>query len=101
MTQELLQIEDLKTYFYTHDGVVKAVDGVSLDIKPGETLGLVGESGCGKSVTAHSQLRLRPPKGSEIVAGAMRFTRRDGEIVDLAKFDPKASPIRSIRRNDT
>jgi ABC-type dipeptide/oligopeptide/nickel transport system ATPase component len=52
MTQELYD-RGLKTYFYTHDGVVRAVDGVTLDIKPGETLGLVGESGCGKSVTAH------------------------------------------------
>src|SRR3954453_536896 len=100
MTQELLQIDDLKTYFYTHDGVVKAVDGVSLQIKPGETLGLVGESGCGKSVTAHSLLRLLPPRTSKIVSGAMRFTRRNGEVVDLAQLDPKGQRIRSIRGNE-
>ena len=54
----IVQVEDLKTYFYTLDGVVRAVDGVSLEIKPGETLGLVGESGCGKSVTSLSIMRL-------------------------------------------
>ena len=50
----IVRVEDLKTYFRTLDGTVRAVDGVSLEIKPGETLGLVGESGCGKSVTAFS-----------------------------------------------
>jgi oligopeptide/dipeptide ABC transporter ATP-binding protein len=96
----MLQIDDLKTYFYTHDGVVRAVDGVTLDIKPGETLGLVGESGCGKSVTAHSLLRLLPPRRSEIVNGSMHFTRRTGETVDLAQLDPRGARIRSIRGNE-
>ena len=54
----LLEIEDLRTYFFTRDGIVRAVDGVSLGVKRGETLGVVGESGCGKSVTALSVLRL-------------------------------------------
>ena len=66
-TDSLLQIDDLKTHFFTRDGVVKAVDGVTIDIKPGETVGVVGESGCGKSVTAHTVLRLLPPKVSRIV----------------------------------
>jgi oligopeptide/dipeptide ABC transporter ATP-binding protein len=96
----LLQIDNLKTYFHTHDGVVRAVDGVTLDVRPGETLGLVGESGCGKSVTAHSLLRLLPPKVSRIVDGAMRFRRRSGEIVDLAQLDPRGPLIRSIRGNE-
>ena len=61
MTQPLLAVRDLKTHFFTVDGITRAVDGVSLDVYPGETLGIVGESGCGKSVTALSIMRLLPP----------------------------------------
>ncbi len=57
-TQPLLEVKNLKTYFYTEDGVVKAVDGVDFVVYPGEVLGLVGESGCGKSVTSLSIMRL-------------------------------------------
>src|SRR4030042_992047 len=97
----LLKIENLKTYFYTLDGIVRAVDGVSLLVKPGRTLGLVGESGCGKSVTAHSILRLLPPKISRIEEGKILFRRRDsGEVVDLARLDPQGELIRSIRGNE-
>lgn len=96
----LLKIEDLKTYFYTLDGVVRAVDGVSLEIEAGQTLGLVGESGCGKSVSAHSVLRLLPPKLSRIVEGRILFQRRSGEVLDLASVDPHGNLIRSIRGNE-
>jgi len=97
----LLQIEDLRTYFYTLDGVVRAVDGVSLDVKPGATLGVVGESGCGKSVTAHSILRLLPNKISKIEGGRILYRRRDNaEVVDLAQVDPHGDLIRSIRGNE-
>jgi oligopeptide transport system ATP-binding protein len=73
----LLQIRDLKTYFYTSDGVVKAVDGVSYDVERGETLGLVGESGCGKSVSALSMMRLIPNPPGRIVNGEIIFDGRD------------------------
>jgi peptide/nickel transport system ATP-binding protein len=95
----LLEITDLQTHFFTPDGVVRAVDGVTLDIRSGETLGLVGESGCGKSVTAHSLLRLLPAI-SRIVGGSIRFRRRSGEVVDLATLDPRGPLIRSIRGNE-
>ena len=63
-TTPLLEIDNLKTYFHTLDGTVRAVDGVSLTIMPGQTVGLVGESGCGKSVTASSVMLLLPKKTS-------------------------------------
>lgn len=69
----LLEIEDLRTWFYTDDGVAKAVDGVSYSIQPGETLGVVGESGCGKSVTAMSILQLVPTPPGKYVGGEIRF----------------------------
>jgi peptide/nickel transport system ATP-binding protein len=73
----LLEIENLRTWFFTSDGVVRAVDGVSYSVAPGETLAVVGESGCGKSVTAMSVLRLLPSPPARIVSGAIRFEGRD------------------------
>ncbi len=103
MTSEdkaLLEIKDLKTYFTTADGEVRAVDGVTFSIAPHETLGLVGESGCGKSVTAFSVLRLLPQKNARITHGEINFTRRNGEKVNLAKVDPRGDLVRSIRGNE-
>lgn len=88
----LLQVRDLRTYFYTQDGVVKAVDGVSFDLDEGETLGIVGESGCGKSVTVLSIMRLIPQPPGKIVSGQVIF---DGE--DLLKVDDEE--IRRVRGN--
>src|SRR6202022_1247365 len=68
-SQPLLEVADLKTWFFTRDGVVRAVDGVSFHVMPGETLAIVGESGCGKSVTALSILRLVPAPPGRIVSG--------------------------------
>jgi peptide/nickel transport system ATP-binding protein len=97
----IIRVDNLKTYFRTMDGEVRAVDGVSLEIKPGEVLGLVGESGCGKSVTAYSILRLLPPKTSRIVEGEILFDRGDGSpIIDLATVDPNGDLIRDIRGNE-
>ena len=78
----LLQVNDLKTHFYTFEGVVKAVDGITYEIEEGETLGLVGESGCGKSVSAMSLMRLIPDPPGKIVEGEVIF---DGE--DILKID--------------
>ena len=70
---ELLEVKDLKTYFFTHEGTVKAVDGINLKVNKGETLGLVGESGCGKSVTALSIMRLIPSPPGKVVGGKIHF----------------------------
>ena len=74
---KLLEIKDLRTYFFTEDGTVRAIDGVTWDLDEGETLGLVGESGCGKSVTALSILRLIPNPPGRIVDGEILFEGRD------------------------
>jgi oligopeptide/dipeptide ABC transporter ATP-binding protein len=88
----LLQVEDLHTQFYTSRGVVKAVDGASLHIDVGETLGIVGESGCGKTMTALSILRLVPDPG-KIVSGRILFRGKD-----VTKMDD--GEIRDFRGND-
>jgi oligopeptide/dipeptide ABC transporter ATP-binding protein len=76
-TEDILKIEDLHTYFYTNEGVVKAVNGVNLTIPKGESVGLVGESGCGKTVTAYSILQLVPNPPGRIVSGQIHFKGRD------------------------
>ena len=100
MTEAILEINNLKTHFTTMDGIVRAVDGVSLAIQPGRTLGLVGESGCGKSVTAASILRLLPKKISSIVDGEIIFHRSGGDFVDMARVNPDGAMIRAIRGNE-
>ena len=75
-TQALLEVRNLKTYFFTEDGVVKAVDGVDLTVNPGEVLGLVGESGCGKSVTSLSIMRLIGIPG-KVIDGEILLEDRD------------------------
>ncbi|MCG8351252.1 MAG: ABC transporter ATP-binding protein [Chloroflexales bacterium] len=100
----LLEVENLRTYFYLDQGVVKAVDGAHLQIKRGETLAVVGESGCGKSMTARSILRIVDPPG-RIVDGAIRYWRSSvdangqptTETIDLATLRSKSLAMRSIR----
>ena len=82
----LLEIKELRVYFDTEDGVVKAVDGVSFYVEPGETLGIVGESGCGKSVTCHSILQLHPSNG-RIVTGSIVFEQVDLLSLDWSSLD--------------
>jgi peptide/nickel transport system ATP-binding protein len=93
MTAPLLEVKGLKTHFFSEDGITRAVDGVSFDIGPGETLGIVGESGCGKSVAALSVLRLLPDRLGRTVAGSVHF---DG--VDLlARSEAEMRDIRGNR----
>ena len=89
----LLEVEDLKTHFFTRDGVVRAVDGVSFAIQPGETLALVGESGCGKSVTSLSTMRLIASPPGRTVAGSIRFNGRD--LLALSERE-----MRDVRGNE-
>ncbi len=89
----ILEITNLQTYFYSRDGVAKAVDGVSYSVNRGETLGVVGESGCGKSVTALSILRLIPDPPGKIVGGTIKFNGTD--LLTLP-----AKKMQDIRGND-
>ncbi|NLF79276.1 MAG: ABC transporter ATP-binding protein [Chloroflexi bacterium] len=100
MADPLLDVSDLKIHFFTDEGVVKAVDGVDLTIERGKTLCLVGESGCGKSVTSRAFMQIIRRPG-RIVSGEMLLRRKldDGteETIDVAKLDPKGDLIRDIR----
>lgn len=100
----LIKVEDLKTYFFLNEGTVRAVDGADFEIKRGKTLGVVGESGCGKSITARSIMRIVAKPG-RIVGGSIWFQQRpsgngaggSSELIDLSKLDPQGDRIRSIR----
>ncbi|MES2709988.1 MAG: ATP-binding cassette domain-containing protein, partial [Pseudomonadota bacterium] len=92
MSEPLLQVENLQTHFWTPDGINRAVDGISFHVGAGETVAIVGESGCGKSVTAMSMLRLIPePPGK--IAGSIKF-----QGTDLLKLSEKE--MRAIRGNE-
>jgi oligopeptide/dipeptide ABC transporter ATP-binding protein len=99
----LLAVRDLRVSFFMDEGVVRAVDGVSFDVFPGQVVGIVGESGCGKSVTMRAILQIVEPPG-RIVSGEMRFRRRPArtagggdDIVDLARLDSRGPEMRAIR----
>lgn len=98
--QPILSIKQLKTYFHQDEGVVRAVDGVSFDVYPGKTLGIVGESGCGKSVTARSILRI-VEQGGRIEGGEIWLRRQNGnghvDEIDLTKLKEEGEEMRSIR----
>ena len=101
MTPPLLDIRNLKTYFHTDDGIVRAVDGVSMAIGRQRTLGVVGESGCGKSITAFSVMRLIPSPPGKIEAGEIRFHRNgDASLLDLTTLSATGAQMRDIRGND-
>ena len=96
MVDPILQVRDLHTHFFADEGVVRAVDGTSFDLYPGRTLGIVGESGCGKSVTARSILRIVERPG-RIVSGQILLRRGDGSQIDLAAQSPDSAEMRTIR----
>jgi peptide/nickel transport system ATP-binding protein len=97
----LIDVEDLKTYFFLHEGTVKAVDGVSFQIREGRSLGVIGESGCGKSVTAQSLMRIVPsPPGREVGGKITLHLRQDNgmiDLVDVLKLKANSSEMRAIR----
>ena len=95
----ILEIKNLKTHFILDTGTIRAVDGVDLTISRGKTLGVIGESGCGKSVTAHSILRLIPSPPGKIVDGEI-LLHRDDEVIDIAKLKPTEEAMRNIRGDD-
>jgi oligopeptide/dipeptide ABC transporter ATP-binding protein len=102
--QPLLRVNNLKTYFNTREGLVRAVDGVTFDVHAGQTVGIVGESGCGKSITMRSILRIVKSPG-RIVEGEILFRRMQGnelarDFVDLAKLSPNGREMRSMRGKD-
>src|SRR5512138_1476875 len=111
--EHLLSVEGLKTYFFTRSGIIKAVDGVSFHLDTGEALGLVGESGCGKSITCHSIVRLLPTLGCRIAGGRILFEGEDlvskktkemanwrGKEIGMILQDPLSSlnPVHTVRR---
>ncbi len=99
----ILSVRELKTYFFPDEGTVKAVDGVSFDVYAGKTLGIVGESGCGKSVTSRSILRILEEPG-RIVAGEILLRRHKGDKpgieVDLTQLKPNSPEMRAIRGDE-
>ena len=92
----VLAIRDLSVYFSTDDGVLKATNHVSLNLHYSQKLGVIGESGCGKTVTAHSVLRITPRNGW-IETGQIVYRKKDGLVIDIAKMDPTGDEIRQIR----
>src|SRR5262245_10514218 len=101
--QPILSVQDLRTYYFQDEGIVRAVDGASFDVFAGKTLGIVGESGCGKSVTARSILRIVERSG-RIESGAIWLRRQvvpgQFQTVDLTKLDPNGQEMRAIRGDD-
>jgi oligopeptide transport system ATP-binding protein len=95
--QPILEIKNLKTYFFLEEATVRAVNGVNLSLGYKSTLGIVGESGCGKSITANSVMRLIKSPPGKIVDGEILLRRKDQSTVDLAKLEATGAQMRAIR----
>ncbi len=98
----ILQVQNLHTRFYTESGVIRALEGVDFALARGQVLGIVGESGCGKSVTAQCIMNMVPNRG-RIEAGAILYHQRRGEateVVDILNLPPKSADMRQIRGNE-
>ena len=93
----VVEFDDLHTYFFTDVGIVKAVDGVSFEVPAGKTVGVVGESGCGKSVTSLSLMQLLQRPQGQVVSGAIRFNLEDGNAIDVTKAP--VSELQKLRGN--
>lgn len=99
--EKLLEVTNLKTYFHTEEGVIKAVDDVSFDVRKGETLGVVGESGCGKSITSLSIMQLVPRPRGRIEGGHVYYYPKGSKHpIDIVSLDPHGPKMRSIRGNE-
>ena len=96
----LIDVKDLAVYFHIEQGIVKAVDGVSFQIEKGKSLGVVGESGCGKTITALSLMLLHPQPEGQIERGNIYFYPDDENRIDIAKLGINSKQIRSMRGND-
>ncbi|HKM43060.1 MAG TPA: ATP-binding cassette domain-containing protein, partial [Limnochordia bacterium] len=97
---KLLDVQGLKTYFETDRGVVKAVDDISYHVKEGETVGIVGESGCGKSVTALSIMNLVQGPRGRVAGGKIMYTTKGGERVEITALPPYSPKMRAIRGSE-
>ena len=97
--EKIIEVDDLSVHFAVDEGVLKAVDGLSFAIEEQQVFGLIGESGCGKTVTAQSLMRLVPKRG-RIVSGRIHYRGETGGATDLAALDPTGAEIRAIRGNE-
>lgn len=95
-TDVLLELRDLKTHFHTHDGIVRAVDGVNLKLNRGRILGIVGESGCGKTMLTRTVMRIAPEPAAKI-SGDILWHRPDGQTTNLAQYPVHSKSLRNIR----
>ena len=97
--KRILEVKNLKTHFHTREGTLRAVEGVSFDLVESGVLGVVGESGCGKSITASSILQILPSNGS-IVGGEIRWRDEDGRWIDIHQLSPRGKQMKAIRGQD-